>query len=111
MSNNRLFTEDPVEFVRKVHSPLEDWLSPQIAATNLLQMLARYRQKDTLPRMLPFVNGILVEYNNTAPENRDYRKKDGALVTIATLAKVTFTAHCIWWWYVIWSECCVGVLR
>ncbi len=83
-----LFSEDPVEFVRKVHSPLEDWLSPQIAATNLLQMLARYRQKDTLPKMLPFINGILVEYNNTPPESRDYRKKDGALVTIATLAKV-----------------------
>ncbi len=51
-------------------------------------MLARYRQKDTLPRMLPFINGILTEYNNTAVELRDFRKKDGALVAIASLAKV-----------------------
>jgi len=27
-----------VEFVRKVHDPLGDWLSPLIAATNLLQV-------------------------------------------------------------------------
>jgi hypothetical protein len=34
----RLFTEEPVDFVRKVHDPLGDWLSPLIAATNLLQV-------------------------------------------------------------------------
>ena len=31
----------------QIHDPSEDWLDPRIAATNLLQMLARYRQKDT----------------------------------------------------------------
>ncbi len=36
--SNRLFTEEPVDFVRKVHDPLGDWLSPLIAATNLLQV-------------------------------------------------------------------------
>ncbi len=38
VTTDRLFAEDPVEFVRKVHSPLEDWLSPLVAATNLLQV-------------------------------------------------------------------------
>ena len=33
-----LFQDEPVEFVRKVHDPLGDWLSPLIAATNLLQV-------------------------------------------------------------------------
>jgi hypothetical protein len=51
-------------------------------------MLARYRQKDTLPKFLPFLESILVEYNNSAPETKDYRKKDGVLVAIATLYKV-----------------------
>lgn len=31
---------------------------------------------------------VLVEYLNAAPEARDYRRKDGALVAIAVLAKV-----------------------
>ena len=42
----------------QIHDPSEDWLDPRIAATNLLQMLARYRQKDTLPKLLPFMEGI-----------------------------------------------------
>jgi hypothetical protein len=88
-----MFNNEPVEFVRKVHDPLGDWLSPLIAATNLLQMLARYRQKDTLPMLLPFVQTVLVEYVNAPPEARDYRKKDGALVAIAVLAKVS-APHC-----------------
>lgn len=87
----RLFNDDPVEFVRKIHDPLGDWLSPLIAATNLLQMLARYRQKDTLPIFLPFVQGILLECSNATHENRNYRKKDGALVSIAVLAKVLYS--------------------
>ena len=51
-------------------------------------MLARYRQKDTLPRLLPFLGGVLAEYSATAPEARDYAKKDGVLVAVATVAKV-----------------------
>jgi len=84
----RLFENDPVEFIRKVHDPLGDWLSPLIAATSLLQTLARYRQKDTLPVLLPFIQRILMEYIHTPPENRNYKDKDGALVAIAVIAKV-----------------------
>mmetsp|Transcript_3899 Transcript_3899/g.4034 ORF Transcript_3899/g.4034 Transcript_3899/m.4034 type:complete len:868 (+) Transcript_3899:3-2606(+) len=83
-----LFSSDPVEFVRKIHDPSEDWLDPRIAAVNLLQMLARYRQKDTLPRLLPFIEGVLLEYNNTSVESRNYQKKDGILVAIATIFKI-----------------------
>lgn len=67
---------------------MEDWLDPRIAATNLLQIMARDRQKDTLPRILPFLGSILAEYNATLPETRDYQKKDGALVAVAAIAKV-----------------------
>jgi hypothetical protein len=96
-------------------------------------MLARYRQKDTLPRLLPFTEGVylhafscvhmciwymfvylytytyiyiyvyidiykyihtytyigvLLEYNNTSVESRNYQKKDGILVAIATIFKI-----------------------
>eukprot|EP01038_Epipyxis_sp_PR26KG_P009275 gene9275-12495_t len=84
----RLFEEDPKDFVRKIHDPMEDWLDPTIAATNLLQMLARYRQKDVMPKLMPFIQGVLQEYSLSPIETRDYRKKDGILVTIAVLAKI-----------------------
>jgi hypothetical protein len=29
-----LFSSDPVEFVRKIHDPSEDWLDPRIAAVS-----------------------------------------------------------------------------
>ena len=34
----RLFIDDPVEFIRKVHDPMEDFMDPRVAATNLLQV-------------------------------------------------------------------------
>ena len=51
-------------------------------------MLARYRQKDTLPIVLPYIESVLREYNSAPAEMRNYQKKDGALVAIAVLAKV-----------------------
>jgi hypothetical protein len=32
--------------------------------------------------------GVLLEYNNTAVESRNYQKKDGVLVAIATIFKI-----------------------
>ena len=91
MSSFSLFTEDPVEFVRKIHSPMEDWLSPAVAASTLLQMLARYRQKDVMPTLLVHISSILNAYEVALPEHRDYRLKDGVLVTMANLTKVRVT--------------------
>ena len=54
----------------------------------LLQMLARYRQKDTLPVVLPYIQNVLMEYTSAPLESKSYQKKDGALVAIAVLAKV-----------------------
>lgn len=84
-----IFENDPVEFIRKVHDPVGDWLSPSVAAINLLQMLGRYRQKDTLPLFLPFLQKLLMEYNNAPADRKDYRSKDGVLVAMAALAKVS----------------------
>ena len=52
-------------------------------------MLARYREKDTLPRFLPFLQNVLTEYANTLPiEARDCQRKDGVLVALAVLFKI-----------------------
>ena len=47
----------PSTIWNQIHDPSEDWLDPRVAAVSLLQMLARYRQKDTLPLLLPFMMG------------------------------------------------------
>ncbi len=72
----------------QVHDPMEDWLDPRIAAITLLQMLARYRQKDVIPLLLPFIQQVLSEYNTATMELKNYRKKDGVLVMIGSLVKV-----------------------
>ena len=92
----RLFTEDPVEFVRKIHDPMEDWLDPRMTAINLLQTLARYRAKDVLPMLLPYLESVLQTYAQTtaaassaSTDSRQYIAKDGVLVVFATISKVT----------------------
>jgi len=40
------------------------------------------------------LSGVLTEYSNTPPEMRDYRKKDGVLVTVAVIAKVPHVYVC-----------------
>jgi hypothetical protein len=83
------FEDDPAEFVRKCHDPVEDFYDPRTAARDLLRALARYRQKDVLPRFLPFVQQVLSDYNNqTNPAARDYWRKEGVLVAIGTVLKV-----------------------
>lgn len=84
-----LFTDDPVEFVRKIHDPMEDWLDPRQSAVNLLQTLARYRTKDVLPKVLPYFQSILQTYADAPMESKNFVAKDGVLVAFATISKVS----------------------
>lgn len=83
-----LFQNDPQEFIRKVHDPYEDMTDPRMAATSLLQILVRYREKDVLPKFMAYLQSILVQYNSSPPESRDYLAKEAALVSIAALLRV-----------------------
>lgn len=83
-----LFNDDPSEFVRKVHDPLEEWTDTRVAAINVLQMLARYRLKDTLPRIMSFISATLIEYAKAPLDPANYRNKDGILVAIGALSSV-----------------------
>lgn len=83
-----MFNEDPVEFIRKINDSAEEWIDPRVAAINLLQMLARYRQKDTLPRLMPFMNSVLHEYETSPKSEATCIKKDGVLVAVATIQKI-----------------------
>ena len=83
-----MFDNDPNDFVRKLNDPLEEWVEPRTAAISLLQSLARYRQKDTLPTLLPKLQGIMDNFNNSPIDQRNYREMDGVLVAVATMAKI-----------------------
>ena len=83
-----IFNSDPSEFIRKLNDPLEEWVEPRTAAVSLLQALARYRQKDTLPILLPKLQSIMDTFNDTPIDQRDYRQMDGVLVAVATMAKI-----------------------
>lgn len=84
-----LFNDDPVEFVRKIHDPMEDWLDPRQSAVNLLQTMARYRAKDVLPKLLPYLQSILQTYTDAPIESKNFVAKDGVLVAFATISKVS----------------------
>ena len=77
-----------MEFIRRINDSAEEWIDPRVAAINLLQMLARYRQKDTLPRLMPFLNSILHEYDSSPKSEATCIKKDGVLVAVATIQKI-----------------------
>jgi hypothetical protein len=87
-SEIELFNEDPQEFIRKVHDPLEDYLDPRVTAIGLLQTLCRYRQKDSLPMILPFVHETLTTYNTSSDSEKNYYAKDGVMVTISSLTTI-----------------------
>lgn len=83
-----LFSEDPQEFIRKVHDPYEDYLDPSVAAINLLQTMARYRKKDIMPLILQYIQETLASYSAASVETKNYLKKDGVLVCFGALCSV-----------------------
>ena len=97
----RSFENDPVEFVRKVNNPLEDWLDPRVAATNLLESLVRLRTKDTMPLLMGWISRTLAAYDGEADlSKRDYKLKDAILVAMATIAKVRVTVQSVQ--FIVW---------
>ncbi len=84
-----LFKNDPVEFVRKVNNPMEDWLDPRVAAGNLLEALVRHRKKDALGRLLQWITEKLAVYDAELDRSKkDYRLKDSIMVAVSTISLV-----------------------
>lgn len=72
-----VWEEDPVEYVRKKIDPMEDFKSPQSAASTLLTTLVRDRSQ-TLPQVLEVVSAAVQRYID-APSEENARRKDGAI--------------------------------
>jgi hypothetical protein len=64
------------------------------AAITLLQNLGRYRLKDTLPRLLPYIDTIFKEYHQiqigavAASGPVDFRRKEACFVAVASLSNL-----------------------
>uniref|UniRef100_A0A8C2PS08 Importin 8 n=1 Tax=Cyprinus carpio TaxID=7962 RepID=A0A8C2PS08_CYPCA len=78
--DERLWQEDPYEYIRMKFNMYDDHVSPATAAQTLLCTAARKR-KEVLPQMMEFCHQILMD------PNADPRRKDGALHVIGALAQ------------------------
>ncbi|XP_015259779.1 PREDICTED: importin-8-like [Cyprinodon variegatus] len=79
--DERLWQEDPYEYIRMKFNLYDDHSLPAAAAQSLLCKAARKR-KEILPQMMDFCHNILVE------PSADPRSKDGALHCIGALAEL-----------------------
>lgn len=84
-NDQKLWEEDPHEYVRKGYDIIEDLYSPRTAAMDFISELVRKRGKDNLHKFLEFIVEIFTRYDALPVEQKPYRQKDGALLAIGTL--------------------------
>ncbi|ATY62949.1 nonsense-mediated mRNA decay (Nmd5) [Cordyceps militaris] len=81
------FEEEPEEYLHRKLTYFEEASAPDVAATNFLVNLTKQRRKETF-EILKFVNAVVNEYEEAAPEAKNHVAKEGALRMIGTLAPV-----------------------
>ena len=83
-----LWEDDPHEYIRKGYDIIEDLYSPRTAAVNFMLEMARLRAKDNnnLDLFLGFVVAELTAYNEASAADKQYRRKDGAMLAVGSLS-------------------------
>ncbi|XP_062170456.1 importin beta-like SAD2 [Alnus glutinosa] len=84
-TDQKLWDEDPHEYVRKGYDIIEDLYSPRTAAMDFVSELVRKRGKENLQKFIQFVVEIFKRYDEAPAEYKPYRQKDGALLAIGAL--------------------------
>ncbi|ONK72530.1 uncharacterized protein A4U43_C04F20370 [Asparagus officinalis] len=84
-NDQKLWDEDPHEYVRKGYDIIEDLYSPRTASMDFVSELVRKRGKGNLQKFVGFIVGIFRRYDEAPAEYKPYRQKDGALLAIGTL--------------------------
>ncbi|GLT68097.1 hypothetical protein SLA2020_403570 [Shorea laevis] len=84
-NDQKLWDEDPHEYVRKGYDIIEDLYSPRTAAMDFVSELVRKRGKENLQKFIQFVVEIFQRYDEVPVEYKPYRQKDGALLAIGAL--------------------------
>ncbi|XP_022018773.1 importin beta-like SAD2 [Helianthus annuus] len=83
--DQKLWEEDPHEYVRKGYDIIEDLYSSRTAAMDFVTELVRKRGKENLQKFILFIVEIFKRYEQAPIEIKPYRQKDGALLAIGTL--------------------------
>ncbi|ESQ51750.1 hypothetical protein EUTSA_v10016172mg [Eutrema salsugineum] len=84
-ADQKLWEEDPHEYVRKGYNIIEDLYSPRTASMDFVNELVRKRGKENLPKFVQFVVGIFRSYDEAPAERKPYRQKDGAMLAVGAL--------------------------
>ncbi|TKW39174.1 hypothetical protein SEVIR_1G160800v4 [Setaria viridis] len=84
-NDQKLWDEDPHEYVRKGYDIIEDLYSPRTAAMDFVSELVRKRGKNNLQKFIHFIVDIFRRYDEAPADLKPYRQKDGALLAIGTL--------------------------
>ncbi|KAI5431678.1 importin beta-like SAD2 [Lathyrus oleraceus] len=84
-NDQKLWEEDPHEYVRKGYDIIEDLYSPRTASMDFVSELVRKRGKENLHKFIQFIVEIFRRYDEASIEFKPYRQKDGALLAIGAL--------------------------
>ncbi|XP_028794793.1 importin beta-like SAD2 [Neltuma alba] len=84
-NDQKLWDEDPHEYVRKGYDIIEDLYSPRTASMDFVSELVRKRGKENLHKFIHFIVEIFKRYDEAPGEYKPYRQKDGALLAIGAL--------------------------
>lgn len=84
-NDEKLWREDPHEYVRKGYDIIEDLYSPRTASIDFITELVRKRGKENLQKFLTFIVEVFRRYDEAAPGYKPYRQKDGALLAVGAL--------------------------
>ncbi|KAJ6956324.1 importin beta-like SAD2 [Populus alba x Populus x berolinensis] len=84
-NDQKLWDEDPHEYVRKGYDIIEDLYSPRTASMDFVSELVRKRGKENLQKFILFIVEIFKRYDEAPVEYKPYRQKDGALLAIGAL--------------------------
>ncbi|PPS11488.1 hypothetical protein GOBAR_AA09154 [Gossypium barbadense] len=84
-NDQKLWEEDPHEYVRKGYDIIEDLYSPRTASMDFVSELVRKRGKENLQKFIQFIVEIFKRYDSAPVEFKPYRQKDGALLAVGAL--------------------------
>ncbi|KAL4289962.1 hypothetical protein GQ457_14G000330 [Hibiscus cannabinus] len=84
-NDQKLWEEDPHEYVRKGYDIIEDLYSPRTASMDFVSELVRKRGKENLQKFIQFIVEIFRRYDAAPVEYKPYRQKDGALLAVGAL--------------------------
>ncbi|KAH1089513.1 hypothetical protein J1N35_016770 [Gossypium stocksii] len=84
-NDQKLWEEDPHEYVRKGYDIIEDLYSPRTASMDFVSELVRKRGKENLQKFIQFIVEIFKRYDEAPVEYKPYRQKDGALLAVGAL--------------------------